>query len=123
MVTEIFRGEHCLTVWNRTPDTMKGQTPIAGAIVIWRKIGTAQGHCGIVEGLEASGKYLRTIEGNTGVLGARESRDGGDGVCRKVRPLRGFGEMTTVGFLYPFAPGPIRLRARMPPTDKAPPTV
>lgn len=51
------------------------------------------GHIGVVE-KDLPGASFQAIEGNTGVAGARETTDGTDGVCRKVR-----GDRLVVNFI------------------------
>lgn len=91
-------SEHVATMWNKSPQALKGQTPRVGSIFCWRKIGTAQGHMGIVEALGTDGKTILTIEGNTGSGDIRE----GDGVYRKRRPARAPKDFMVLGYLYPW---------------------
>jgi hypothetical protein len=94
--SDLFPSEHCLTVWNRSPKSMRVDKPRAGDIVIWRHGKSFSGHTGIVEGVTKD--YLTVIEGNTNDNGARE----GDGVYRKKRKHTGDGNLKVVGFLRPF---------------------
>lgn len=55
---------------------------------------TQYGHVAIVTGRTSNGQ-LKTIEGNTGPDGGRD----GDGVYRKIRPLRGYAKLRTEGFI------------------------
>lgn len=66
-------------------------SPIAGDLVVFDFNGPTAaggGHIGIVELGGAVGAPFTTIEGNTGVAGARETTGGTDGVCRKSRGVR-----------------------------------
>ncbi len=94
--TELFSSEHCLTVWNKSPKSMRIKTPVPGCIVIWRHGTSTSGHTGIVETVSES--FINTIEGNTNDNGARE----GDGVYRKKRSRSGSGSLKIVGYLLPF---------------------
>jgi len=80
----IFKSEHCLTVWGKSPGAIRVARPTPGCIVIWRFKGTFNGHVGIVEKVGAN-NYIETIEGNTGesVGGIQDS----DGVYRRVRRM------------------------------------
>lgn len=95
----LFRSEHCLTVWNKSPLYLRLPAD-PGSLVIWRHGDTASGHVGIVERI-GKGGLLHTIEGNTGA-GAGVVREG-DGVYRRQRNPKGEGTMRVVGFLSPWA--------------------
>ncbi len=96
--SKVFKSEHCLTIWNRTPKSQRLTTPEPGCLVIWRNGKTAQGHVGFVVGLE--GKVLLTIEGNTSD-GSGVSRDG-DGVYKRLRSINSVGSLSIVGYLRVF---------------------
>lgn len=97
-------GEHCLTVWNKTPETQRVKYfPGRGAIIIWRHGKTTSGHTGMfVEG-KLSDDTFKAVEGNTesGVANGKVERDGG-GVYRTIRKFSGNGDMKILGYLKPF---------------------
>jgi uncharacterized protein (TIGR02594 family) len=93
----IFRSEHCLTTWQKSPISMRLAKPEAGCVVIWQHGTTSNGHTGFVMGTDASGNLL-TIEGNTNLAGSSE----GDGVYAKTRDKVSDGDMKVVGFLKVF---------------------
>lgn len=66
-LSSIFRSEHCLTVWNRSPQ-LQMRKPIKGSLCIWQKFNgretTANGHAGIVTEVHNDGS-LSVIEGNS----------------------------------------------------------
>lgn len=96
-------GEHCLTVWNKTPEESRVKLrPLRGAIIIWRHGKSTSGHTGMyVE--TTSPRNFSAIEGNTesGVANGKVERDGG-GVYRTSRRFGGNGDMHVLGFLKPF---------------------
>ncbi len=102
MRTNLFHAEHCMTVWNNSPKSMRDTLPHPGFIVIWQHGTGSNGHTGIVTSESDSSGMFHTIEGNTG-SGAGVIRDG-DGVYERQRNLKGSGDMRVVGFLNPFAP-------------------
>lgn len=65
-----------------------------GQLMCFQSGSTQYGHVAIVTGRTGSGS-LKTVEGNTGPDGGRD----GDGVYRKVRPLRGYAKLRTEGFI------------------------
>ncbi len=92
----LYPSEHCLTVWNRTPEELRLSRPVPGCVVIWRKSGTDQGHTGIV--VSVGETKMITIEGNTGPASI-VSREG-DGVYEKERAIHPVtGRMEVVGYL------------------------
>jgi len=98
----LFKSEHCLTVWEKSPIACRTMNPKPGAIVIWRMKGTNSGHTGIVKSVV--GTLMLTVEGNTGPGPGIERN--GDGVyekSRNVRPLGG--TMELVGYLWPWRDG------------------
>lgn len=96
---KVFRSEHCLTVWNKSPKSQQLSKPEPGSLVIWRHGNSSSGHVGIVEKVHADGTFT-TIEGNTS-SGSGVNREG-DGVYRRKRDMNGAGSMRVVGFLKPF---------------------
>ena len=88
---QIFKAEHCLTVWNKTADNLKFNDPAPGMIAIWEHVedgkSTGKGHTGIVIGTQLDGDFVITVEGNTGPQHkAGEIVREGDGVYQKMRP-------------------------------------
>jgi hypothetical protein len=96
---KVFRSEHCLTVWNKSPKSQQLSKPEPGSLVIWRHGNSSSGHVGIVEKVHPDGTFT-TIEGNTS-SGSGINREG-DGVYRRKRDMNGAGSMRVVGFLKPF---------------------
>ncbi len=97
VTSPVFSSEHCLTVWQNTPDEQRVRNrPLPGAIIIWRHGNTSNGHTGIVT--EFLGDKMLTVEGNTGNGSFRE----GDGVYQKKRSTNMDGDMRVMGFLIPF---------------------
>lgn len=78
------------------------QTPVVGAVVIWRHGTGWQGHAGIVTGYSAGSTTFETVEGNTNSAGGREGIE----VAVKTRklnlPLQKDG-LNLVGFIIPKA--------------------
>jgi len=97
----LYRSEHCLTVWNKTPMRLRIFEPEPGAIVIWQKGVSSSGHGGIVARLiEANVYKFETYEGNTS-SNPHFERDG-DGVWRKLRSGKKTGSFPTKGYLRPW---------------------
>jgi hypothetical protein len=94
----LFKSEHCLTVWNKTPASARLATPIPGAVIIWRHGDTTNGHTGIVTSVTANN--VGTVEGNTSD-GKGVNRNG-DGVYARIRSRVGSGAMQVVGWINPF---------------------
>lgn len=102
--TQLYKTEHCLTVWNKSPVTAKiNENYHPGLICIWQhyKNGkpTTNGHCGIVEKIIDSTSFL-SIEGNTQDH-AIINRDG-DGVYSVTRNFKGSDNFRLKGFLKPW---------------------
>jgi uncharacterized protein (TIGR02594 family) len=100
--SEVFRSEHCMTVWNRSPQHLRKEKPQSGCLVIWQHAGGSSGHMGIVKQVLDDGRMI-TIEGNTGgsTSGSEIVREG-DGVFEKNRSISGSDKMKVAGFLLPF---------------------
>ena len=62
----LFRTEHVLTLWEKSPLTHRLTTPEPGCLMLWRRFEngepTRRGHVAIVAAVE--GSALQTIEGN-----------------------------------------------------------
>ena len=97
--SNIFHSEHCLTVWNKSPNALRRKDPELGYIVIWSHGVTGNGHTGIVSKIIDKDRF-ETIEGNTS--DSLHIERNGDGVYRKSRLRNPIGEMKVVGFLAPF---------------------
>jgi hypothetical protein len=97
--SNIFRSEHCLTVWNKSPLELRREIPEPGYIVIWRHGDTTNGHTGIVARV-IDDKSFETIEGNTS--GNKDVDRNGDGVYLKTRLFHSVSEMQIVGYLSAF---------------------
>lgn len=100
--SKVFKSEHCLTVWNKTPRDLRSAVPLPGSIAIWRKKGTISGHAGIVTSVLPSYRKFLCVEGNTGPGDGTIVRDG-DGVYEKNRSMDGEGSMLLLGFLIPWS--------------------
>ena len=99
--SNIYKAEHCMTVWNKSPESMRVAKPAPGCVVIWRHGNTTNGHTGIITEI-VDNDYFMSIEGNTGPSDDVVVREG-DGVYRKRRAMKGNGDMKVVGFLNPWA--------------------
>lgn len=80
----IFRSEHCLTTWNRSPE-LQTSTPVKGSLCIWQKFNgsaaTSSGHVGVVTDVHGDGT-ISVVEGNTSSSNKAIEREG-DGVYLK----------------------------------------
>lgn len=65
-----------------------------GQIICFQKPNSMYGHIGIVT-KRLQGNFVETIEGNTNSAGSRD----GDGVYRKVRPIKGYNSLRVEGYL------------------------
>lgn len=95
--SSIFRTEHCLTCWQKSPTSIRLSNPEIGSVVIWQHGTSTSGHTGFFKGFDKDGNML-TIEGNTNSEGSSE----GDGVYAKVRNRKADGTLNVVGFLKVF---------------------
>lgn len=101
VVISIFSSEHCMTVWNKTPQKQRRLKPEAGLIAIWNHEGTTNGHTEICTSGMLDNIFFPTVGGNTG-SGSGVVREG-DGVWARKRNINGEGTMKLVGFIDPFA--------------------
>lgn len=66
-ISSIFRSEHCMTTWNRSPH-LQTREPAKGSLCIWQKFNgrkaTASGHTGIITEVHSDGS-LSLVEANT----------------------------------------------------------
>lgn len=90
----LYKSEHCLTVWNNTPQNLKRTSPKPGYIVIWRHGNSTNGHTGIVTEV-VDDQNFRTIEGNYS-----------DQVAEVIRPINPKGNTKIVGFIDPIGAYP-----------------
>ncbi len=99
----VFPSEHCMTIWNETPSSMRvKRIPAIGAICIWRHGTSSSGHTGCTIS-DVNGTMVYLVEGNTesGLYSGEVVREGG-GVYLTYRSITGTGNMRVIGFLKPF---------------------
>lgn len=96
--SKIYRSEHCLTVWNKSPKELRLKEPEVGCLIIWQYGDTINGHVGIVT--KVNKNTVETVEGNTG-NGSGVVREG-DGVYARKRSKLGSEKMKVVGYLRVF---------------------
>ncbi len=96
---KLYKSEHCMTVWNKTPRECRIDIPFPGCVPIWNYEGTTSGHTGALVGIDR--QIILTAEGNTSD-GVRRIVREGDGVYKKRRPMKTIGKMKLVGFLNPW---------------------
>lgn len=96
--SKIFKSEHCLTVWNKSPKELRLKEPEVGCLIIWQFGETTDGHIGLVT--KVNKNTVETIEGNTGD-GSGVVRNG-DGVYARKRSKFGSEKMKVVGYLKVF---------------------
>lgn len=97
--SKLFKSEHCLTVWNKSPKEMRLVEPEPGCLIIWNFVGTNNGHCGIVR--KVGKDKVETIEGNTSGPSSEVVREG-DEVAIKSRSKIGSKTMKVIGYLKVF---------------------
>lgn len=103
MESPVEASEHCLTVWNNTPKSMRVKSiPAPGAIAIWRHGNSTSGHTGVVT--EWNKSWFEAVEGNTegGTAPTGDVIREGGGVYVTKRGAKGNGSMKIIGFLKPF---------------------
>lgn len=96
--SKVFKSEHCLTVWNKSPKELRLKEPEAGCLIIWQFDNTSNGHVGIVT--KVNKNTVETVEGNTGD-GSGVVREG-DGVYARKRSKLGSQKMKILGYLKVF---------------------
>jgi len=78
---------------------LKFSEPQPGYIMIWQRIDEpTKGHAGLVSEVLPGGKFVRTIEFNTGGSDATVQREG-DGVSSKQRSRDGTNKMRVLGYV------------------------
>lgn len=97
--SKIFKSEHCLTVWNKSPKELRLAEPEPGCLVIWQFGNGSSGHCGIVR--KVLKDKIETVEGNTSGNSKEIVREG-DEVAIKSRSKTGSKTMKVIGFLKVF---------------------
>ena len=100
LTSPIFRSEHVLTVWNKSPVSMRSTAPEVGYLMFWQHVGTSNGHVGVVTRVGPKAGVVSTIEGNTGD-GEGVVREG-DGVYRRLRACEGTVKMKVLGYMKVF---------------------
>lgn len=95
----LFKSEHCLTVWNKTPKEFRLAEPASGCVVIWQFGSGTSGHAGIVT--KVLKDKIETIEGNTSGPSSDVVREG-DEVAVKTRSKTGTKAMKVIGFIKVF---------------------
>ena len=99
--SRIFKTEHVLTCWNKTPKNMRVGKPCPGDVICWNFTGTTSGHGGFIETMMVNRCMVKTIEGNTSGPGSRIVREG-DGVYLKTRHLTSGKKFRILGLIRPF---------------------
>ena len=96
----LFRGEHCLTVWNRS-SALRIATPQPGNLCVWQRYQngkpTPSGHVGIITWVKDDGSII-TVEGNT-VSDTDPAGNSPQGVFIKHHALLPNDRMCVRGFL------------------------
>lgn len=93
--SQVFPTEGCVACFDGSRKISVNK-PQVGDIFIWKKVGSWQGHAGIILEVLESGMMI-TYEGNTG----SDDRDG-EGAHVRTRKLSGAGNLKHYGFLRPF---------------------
>jgi hypothetical protein len=105
VLSSVYPSEHCLTVWAKTPKSLRVKIfPLAGALIIWQHGTSQSGHTGCFIESTDGGKTMITCEGNTeSGLDSKGNvvREGG-GFYRNKRSMKANGTMKVLGFLKPF---------------------
>jgi len=99
---ELFRTEHCMTMWIKSPKIQRVVEPAPGVLLLWEHYmngkATAAGHVAIITEVLGE-KLVRTVEFNTGQPTDQVVRLG-DGVYEKTRNLEYYyGSMRPKGLL------------------------
>lgn len=102
LASGVYKTEHCLTLWNKTPNVHRITNPEVGCLVIYqyydrRGNPTSSGHVEIVTKIINLKSFI-SIGGNTGGPPGEVVREG-DGVFQKTRSIRGAGRMKVKGFV------------------------
>lgn len=104
VVSPLPATEHVLTLWRSAEATrLRVPGPYPGAIVLWQRGNSEQGHAGICRGHSLEAGTFYAVEGNTTyqALEGVPVRDGG-GVALTERKLSGAPQMAILGFIRPF---------------------
>lgn len=101
--SKLFPTEHCMTLLRKTgPDMLVQYKPLAGAIPIWNKIKSDEGHTGIL--ISCDDEFFYCVEANTTVGindGDKLVRDGG-GIYLTKRPFANVNNFILKGFIKPY---------------------
>lgn len=103
IMSPLFAGEYCTHVWTNTSLKQRvKKIPLPGAIAIWHKKNSSDGHTGIVTSY--GDKNFYAVEGNTtsGLSSNEEVIAEGGGVYYTIRANKGSANMILRGFLKPF---------------------
>lgn len=98
--SKVFKLEHCVTVWNKSPEDLRLSTPEVGCLIIWGNKRNGNGHVGIIQEVKNHSSFT-TIEGNTSGNRTGNQREG-DGVYLKLRNMEPLGDKEVYGFLKAF---------------------
>jgi CHAP domain len=90
--------EGVLDLWAKS-EVQRTDTPEMGDIILWQKIGSNEGHCGLIVAVQPD--HFVTIEGNTSGADGID-RMGGE-VCQKIRPKTDLRTYKLLGFLRVFS--------------------
>jgi len=97
----LFKTEHCLTMWNKSPKEMRIEKPEPGCIVVfqaWRgEVPTPFGHVEAIISVRQADKSFTSVGGNTSA-GPGVNRNGG-GVHLRQRSMNPAGSMRIKGYL------------------------
>ena len=103
----LYKTEHVLTMWNKSPKESRSKEPRQGYLIVWQHYDdkgkpTSHGHVGIiVEVLDK--EFLKSVEGNTRSPVKSKVEREGDGVYLVKRSYKAnTGSMRVVGFLKPW---------------------
>lgn len=103
VTSPIYASEYCTHVWTKTPNEQRvKKIPLPGAIAIWHRKDSTDGHTGIVTSY--GDKNFYAVEGNTtsGLSSSEEVIAEGGGVYYTKRSNSGSPTMMLRGFLKPF---------------------
>jgi hypothetical protein len=89
----VHPSEHCVTVWNNTPEKYRLKSPKRGAWFVMKNRLGQSGHTGMCE--DAGTLSFKTIEGNTNEEGSRE----GNAIVAKSRLVTGTASMQVLGYI------------------------
>jgi len=99
---ELFKTEHVMTMWNKSPKIQRITEPAPGVLALWQHFkngkATGMGHVGIIT-RHITGTSVLDVEGNTSNPDHGMVRNG-DGIYLKKRDLKYYyGSLRPVGLL------------------------